>query len=86
MTIGESRISGTIKTPMALPRGGTKKAISRPDINKWMYINSSGTKKWYAKGDEPSGYDIYERTASSGAYLGATALPGERLVLYAIWQ
>lgn len=60
--------------------------LYRPDINKWMYINCSGTKKWYAKGDEPSGYDIYERTASSGAYLGATALPGERLVLYAIWQ
>ena len=60
--------------------------LYRREINKWMYVNSAGTKNWYTKGGQPSGYQIYEREADSDIYLGATALPGEHLILYAVWQ
>ena len=61
--------------------------LYRREIDKWMYINSSGTKKWYALGKQPSGYEIYERsTLDSNVYLGATALPGEHLLLVAVWE
>ena len=60
--------------------------LYRREIDKWMYINSSGTKNWYKKGSQPSGYTLYERENDGDAYLGATALPEEHLILYAVWK
>ncbi len=60
--------------------------LYRKEIDKWMYIKGS-TKAWYKYDKAPSGYELYERTVlSDEVYLGATALPGEHLVLVAVWS
>ncbi len=67
------------------PKSVVKYQLYRREIGKWLYIHNDGTKKWFVKGEQTGGYSIYERTADANIYLGATALPGEHLVLKAIW-
>lgn len=60
--------------------------LYRREIDKWMYISvDDGTKKWYKLNQNPNNYELYERARDSNMYLGATAQPGEHLILYAVW-
>ena len=63
--------------------------LYRREINKWYYQSTTDSHKvWCYKDQQPEGYELYvkEKPLSGNAYLGATALPGEHLVLYAKWD
>ncbi len=73
---------------------GVSKTISgyclyRKEIDMWYYKSADGaTKVWCYWGEQPSGYTLYTKNkpTTGDAYLGATAYPGEHLVLYAKWN
>lgn len=61
----------------------------RADVDKWYYQSADGqTRAWYNEDNKPAGYTKYLKTFgnSNVAYLGGTALPGERLILVAQWS
>jgi len=62
-----------------------KFSFYRREIDKWLYANENGDRGWYKIYCEPEGYTLYYKYAGSANYIGATALPGEHLVIHAHW-
>lgn len=64
----------------------SKFSFYRKEINKWLYEDANGNRGWYYAHYQPSGYTLYYKYAGSANYIGATAPPGEHLVIYAHWE